>query len=148
MSWYLLAQKSKEIKLKSGMICKRSSIHGWGIFAPKDYSKGEKVYIVIKPHGGSSRRTEACRLTNHSKDPNMNLERIKDTVYAVASRKVIEGEECTVDYKTVIPLLAEGTPIEAGDVIAETPEAEEIVAEKDDSSLIDELIEIEKGRFS
>jgi hypothetical protein len=141
------ASEKHEVTLHSGMICKRSPIHGMGVFAPKKYDSGDDVYEVICPCGGDSCRTEACRLTNHSKDPNMFLDRRGNSVWAVARRKIPCGEECTIDYRSVMPILTASIPIGAGRILRQTPGVGRLVRDEPNLTLLDQLQAIESGNY-
>jgi len=147
VNWFMKASKNHGVTLHSGMVCKRSPIHGVGIFAPQKYSKGDDTYEIICPCGDDSCRTEACRLTNHSKDPNMFLDRRGDSVWAVAKKEIPCGEECTIDYRSVMPILTTGRPIGAGRILRQTPGVGRLVRDETGLTLLDQLQAIGAGHY-
>ena len=147
MNWFIKASDNPKLTLLSGMVCKKSPIHGMGIFAPKKYDEGDDVYELICPCGGDSCRTEACRLTNHSEDPNMFLDRRGDSVWAVAKREIRCDEECTIDYRSVIPVLTTGRPLGAGRILRQTPGVGRLVRDEPGLTLLDQLQAIESGHY-
>ena len=142
--WY---KKASTIMLTSGMKCRKSPIHGLGIFAPRDFSSGERVFKLVHPCKKGSCRSEACRLTNHSNTPNLRLERHGDEIWTIADSDIREGSECTVNYKSVLPLLMNERPISAGPVHHETPGIEEIIKDPPGLTLLDNLKDIETGKY-
>lgn len=72
-----------------------STIHGKGVFANREFKKGE--YITLARIDG--KRTPAGRFANHSSKPNCAMLMIENTdVQMVALRDIDEREELTVDY--------------------------------------------------
>lgn len=75
-----------------------SRIHGTGLFALRDFARGE--FVCPGRLGGC--RTPAGRFTNHSPDPNIVPVLIGDDIYAVALRHIQANEEILVDYRVSV----------------------------------------------
>jgi hypothetical protein len=145
---YIVKNEEESYQLNSGMIAKKSSIHGWGIFAPNDYKKGEFMYNLIIPCEESENcRTEACRLTNHSKDSNIHLQRDGDKLIAIANQDIPKHTECTINYLHVYPKLIEGNPIGAGSVYRETKNVDHLFPDDTHYNLHDAIDDIENGKY-
>jgi hypothetical protein len=74
-----------------------SPIHGIGVFANRTIADGE----IIAPARRNGKRCIAGRFTNHSHDPNAKFVQtgIDDHADMIATRKIENGEEITVDYR-------------------------------------------------
>lgn len=85
-----------------------SKIHGKGLFASKDFEAGD----IVCPGRINGMRTPGGRFINHSPESNVEPVKIGDDIYAMASRKIMAGEELLVDYRASIRvnfgLLVEG----------------------------------------
>jgi hypothetical protein len=81
--------------LDFGVEVKPSPIHGTGMFAIKEFKKGE----TIAPARISGMRTPAGRFTNHSGNPNAkSITMISGDVYFLACEDIKAGEEILNDY--------------------------------------------------
>lgn len=89
------------------IIRKKSGIHGKGIFAGRNFKKGETV-IKWKTHKETARKGKNASFVNekfvlvpmearinHSCNPNTYLSKFRYT----AKRNISQGEEITTDYK-------------------------------------------------
>jgi hypothetical protein len=74
---------------------RKSKIHGFGLFALKDFEVGE----VICPGRLNGKRTPAGRFINHSFESNILPQLVGNDIYAVATRKIHKNEELLVDYR-------------------------------------------------
>ncbi len=104
------------------VIIKKSKIHGKGVFANRDFRKGETVikwdlstiltkeevdklpkkekrYVSILKDDRYVLHQTPARYVNHSCDPNTYTKNNKD----VASRDISKGEEITTDYSLEVP---------------------------------------------
>ena len=72
----------------------KSKIHGIGLFAPRDISKGTLATYSV-PYN--------CGGFNHSNSPNMELVAVPFNVLILALRDIMKGEELTVDYGWKVP---------------------------------------------
>ncbi len=114
-----------QVQILSGalnVIIKKSKIHGKGVFANRDFRKGETVIkwdlsaILTKEEVDKLPKKEKryasilkddkyilhqtpARYVNHSCDPNTYTKNTKD----VASRDISKGEEITTDYSFEVP---------------------------------------------
>ncbi len=96
---------------------KKSPTHGYGVFAGKDFRKGELIeecYIIISPKGGDKVLedfyfdikgkygvfTGYGSIYNHSEDPNAdyNISISKKLATIKADRTIKKGEELFVSY--------------------------------------------------
>jgi quercetin dioxygenase-like cupin family protein len=84
-----------------GVEVKDSEIHGQGLFATKDFERGEIICLGVC----DNKRTLAGRYTNHSPVPNANTERRGDKVVVVALQDIEAGDEITTDYGETLALL-------------------------------------------
>lgn len=94
--------------LKGDLIWKMTSISVLRI-APERYEELSQIekefikntdYYWMDEHGNYLIPIDDSRFTNHSNDP--NIIEIDENV-CVASRDIKQGEELTIDYKTLIP---------------------------------------------
>jgi hypothetical protein len=74
---------------------RKSKIHGFGMFALKDFEVGE----IICPGRLDGKRTPAGRFINHSFESNLLPQLVGNDIYAVATRKIHANEELLVDYR-------------------------------------------------
>jgi SET domain-containing protein len=65
---------------------------GVGVFARRDFNKGEFVY-----HEMNNRDISLISLTNHSCEPNCDIR----LLMVVARRNIKKGEELTINYRQV-----------------------------------------------
>ncbi|HEX2983860.1 MAG TPA: SET domain-containing protein [Ignavibacteriales bacterium] len=102
---------------------KYSPIHGYGIFSARNFKSGEKILIIsgeVISEDECVRReeeennvyifwnannyidvsgTEKIKYINHSCDPNCEpMERDEESLYLVAYKDIVSGEELTIDY--------------------------------------------------
>jgi hypothetical protein len=77
---------------------KDSKIHGKGLFATKQFEKGE----IVCPGRIDGKRTPAGRFINHSFYSNIVPTLFGDDIVAIASRKIYPDEEILVDYRTSV----------------------------------------------
>ena len=75
---------------------KDSKIHGKGLFATKNFKKGE----IVCPGRLDGKRTPGGRFINHSYDSNILPIKVGDDIYAMAVRDIYENEELLVDYRS------------------------------------------------
>lgn len=73
---------------------KDSKIHGKGLFAMKKFVPGE----VICPARIGDKRTPAGRYSNHSGNPNAEMKASMGTLFVIAKKAILEGEEILTDY--------------------------------------------------
>jgi hypothetical protein len=87
-----------------------SEINGTGSFASKTILENEIVFLFLKKthvnEYKSFDRTDFCRLTNHSPNPNMSLQFMGEDVYAVSGSEINEDEELTINYEDAYTLIA------------------------------------------
>jgi hypothetical protein len=74
---------------------KDSTIHGKGLFALKEFKKGETI-CAGRIDG---KRTPAGKFINHSFENNVVPIKVNDDIYAVASKNIHVNEELLVDYR-------------------------------------------------
>lgn len=74
---------------------RNSMIHGKGLFALKDFSKGD----LICPGRLKGKRTPAGRYLNHSCNANVMPVSIDDDIYAIALKNICANDELLVDYR-------------------------------------------------
>lgn len=86
-------------------------------------------------------------MTNHSDEPSMRPVRTEDGLVAVALDDMGPGDECTVDYREVMPLLRMDPPLNVGGVMRETPGSEGVVSDDSHTSLEMQLDDIAEGRY-
>jgi hypothetical protein len=122
-----------------------SSLHGVGSFASEDIPENDLVFLFLKRNHmtetPSFDRTDFCRLTNHSYDPNLHLEIIGEDIFAVSLRQISEDEELTIDYEDALDLVAIRQNAAINEkVLKITPGFENLNIEDDtDKNLIDEI---------
>ena len=75
-----------------------SKIHGKGLFATKQFEKGE----IVCPGRINGKRTPAGRFINHSFYSNIVPTLFGDDIVAIASRKIYPDEEILVDYRASV----------------------------------------------
>ena len=125
-----------------------SSIDGLGSFASVDIPENDVVFLFLKNttvnEYRSFDRTDFCRLTNHSKTPNMDLSFIDDDVYAISNREIKENEELSINYEDLFSLIAIKNAAGINEkVLRITPGFEHIEIEDDThKDLIDEIKDI------
>lgn len=152
MNWYLKSLIPKIIGvLKSGMPFGPSPIHGNGIFAPRKFNKGERVFIIARPHPAREDeccRTEATRLTNHCSNPNLVPMRHGKMIIALAKKPISPGDECTVDYRDIIPEIMKSPKIIPNSIFRETDGIDDILKDQDGITLQDQLRMIQNGEYN
>lgn len=82
---------------------KKSKIHGTGVFATKDFHRGEFINIVafltnVRPNDTNFMITDFGKLINHSYEPNGELRSNAGVYTMYATKKIKNGDEMTVDY--------------------------------------------------
>ena len=80
---------------------KKSKIQGNGVFTTQAMKPGDLVGLGIEFIAGMPMRTLISRYINHSKNPNVILERQGGQRYFLISKPVKHNEELTLDYTTV-----------------------------------------------
>ena len=110
------------IRINSGISIKQSPTHGMGVFASRDFKKGELVYKT--PRGNFVKMKdvknlslddkehldrvdkntyelmrEPARFVNHSCEPNIFERIMPDGIYGYANQDIVNGEELGVDYR-------------------------------------------------
>lgn len=151
MGWYRRASDHPHIRLRSGIVVRPSRIDGHGAFPSCHHREGDIVYALVVPHPkrtGDSCRTEAARMTNHSSSPTMRPVRVGNTVHAVAIRPLSPEDECTIDYREVLPLLTQHPGLSAGSVLRETDGIEHIVSDDSHTNLFEQLVDIIDGKYN
>lgn len=151
MSWYRRASDHPHIRLHSGIVVKPSRIDGHGAFPSCHHREGDIVYALVVPHPkrpSDSCRTEAARMTNHSSSPTMRPVRVGNTVHAVATRPLSPDDECTIDYREVLPLLTQHPGLSAGSILRETDGIEHIVSDDSHTNLFEQLADIIDGKYN
>jgi len=120
-SQYNYNKKTNIATLKNSYEFKESDRHGFGSFATENVEDGEMLgmyYLNITEDVPQYQRTDFCRLTNHSRHPNLRLEEVDGNFYTVATEDIEEGEELFIDYnhvlETILPRLGD-----TGNVIKE-----------------------------
>src|SRR3990167_510535 len=112
-----ISQNAMKTKLfQNKLIVKKSSMHGYGVFAGKTIKKGEKIeecYILLSKKGDRAlddfyfdARGKYALLTgfgsiyNHSDEPNADyVIKYKDRLATIKAKKIIrKGEEILVSY--------------------------------------------------
>jgi quercetin dioxygenase-like cupin family protein len=88
--------------LLSGVEVKDSCLHGKGLFATKNFSKGELICLAVK----ANKRTLAGRYSNHSPMPNCNVLFNNEEYVFVALQDIVEGDELTTDYGNTLATIA------------------------------------------
>ena len=83
----------------SAYIKKKSKIHGYGVFAKKNISKGDIIGVVIGFNNGNKYRSHIGRFTNHSVLKNTIFKLISEDVVAECVVNIKKGEEILVDYR-------------------------------------------------
>jgi len=79
----------------------KSTIHGRGIFADKDFKKGDELFLVLdfdEFYNRAKGISTLGRLVNHQKKCNCSLKLIKNQYYLCADKDIKKGEELTSDY--------------------------------------------------
>tara|TARA_Y100001973_G_scaffold63567_3_gene92996 strand:- start:5038 stop:8832 length:3795 start_codon:yes stop_codon:yes gene_type:complete len=111
---YNYNKKTNIATLKNSYEFKESDRHGLGSFATENVGEGEMVgmyYLNITEDTPEYQRTDFCRLTNHSRHPNLRLEEVDGNFYTVATEDIEEGEELFIDYnhvlETIVPRLSD-----------------------------------------
>jgi len=92
-----------------------SIIHGKGLFALRDFKIGQ----IVCPGRLNGKRTPGGRFINHSCFSNVAPKKFGDDIYAVATQKIIAGDELLVNYRTSVRvnfgvMLQEGLPCQVG----------------------------------
>tara|TARA_R110000851_G_scaffold166275_4_gene311542 strand:+ start:3029 stop:6835 length:3807 start_codon:yes stop_codon:yes gene_type:complete len=120
-SQYNYNKKTNIATLKNSYEFKDSDRHGFGSFTTENVEDGEMLgmyYLNITEDVPQYQRTDFCRLTNHSRHPNLRLEEVDGNFYTVATEDIEEGEELFIDYnhvlETILPRLGD-----TGNVIKE-----------------------------
>jgi len=89
----------------------KSSIHGVGIIAKRDFSPNEKIFKAIE---ANKKITPIGRKINHcpieSQQMNTILVKEADGWWIVGSRRIKKGEELTLDYNTTPDFIAKANP--------------------------------------
>jgi hypothetical protein len=150
MHWYRKASSAEHVTLRSGMVIRPSVFHGHGAFPSRKHREGEIVYALVVPHPGDaseSCRTEAARMTNHSSDPSMRTVRVGNVVLAIAAREVGRDDECTIDYRDVLPLLSSQPHLPAKTILRETPGCEHLVRTDGETTLFHQIADIASGAY-
>lgn len=123
--------------VKENFSVKPSVIHGLGLFSKRMYRSGTELGIALvhkswsrpfEPHLGDYYRTDldlewsqlsATRYLNHSGCPNLALYKRSD--HLIVARCMVDiypGDEITVDYSAICPVIGMDTPDYC--VVAET----------------------------
>ena len=127
-----------------------SGIHGLGSFAADEIQENEIVFLFLKKNNltetPSFDRTDFCRLTNHSDNPNLNLEKIGEDIFAVTNQEISENEEFTIDYENALSFIAIKLNSSINEkVLRITPGFENLNIENDTGKdLIDEVKRLRK----
>lgn len=87
-----------EMPLNVDVELRDSPIHGKGLFALRDFRVGQ----IVCPGRLSGKRTPGGRFINHSCFPNVTPKKFGDDIYAVATQKIIAGDELLVNYRTSV----------------------------------------------
>ena len=122
-----------------------SDLHGLGSFASEDIPENDLVFLFLKRNymteTPSFDRTDFCRFTNHSYDPNLTLQMIGEDVFAVSVKQITQNEEFTIDYEDALNLIAVQQNAAINEkVLRITPGFENLNIEDDtDKNLIDEI---------
>ena len=89
------------IGIKTDMYIKRkSSIHGFGIFAKKDINKNDIIGIAGGLKNNKHYRSYLGRFTNHSNSKNIIFKELDSgDVIAVCIKNIKKDEEILVDYR-------------------------------------------------
>tara|TARA_R100001082_G_scaffold110409_1_gene90287 strand:- start:1050 stop:1478 length:429 start_codon:yes stop_codon:yes gene_type:complete len=123
----------------------KSDLSGIGSFASESIPKNEMVSLFLK-HDPSEvdpifDRTDFCRLTNHSYEPNSRVVTSGKDVYVITNRKVDRDEEFTINYEDLFkqPWFGPGCEIRQK-ILRITPGFEDMHIEDDShKSLFDEI---------
>ena len=108
------------------------------------------VYALVVPHpndASESCRTEAARMTNHSSKPSMRTVRVGNVVLAIAGRDVGPDDECTIDYRDVLPLLLSHPHLPGKTILRETPGCDHLVCQDGETTLFHQIDDIENGMY-
>lgn len=122
MSTVGLSYHIKEPEIIDSIVIKDTGKYGFGVFACKAFSVGDKLYTIageirhfddivddswedhhcyqIDRHTYKVGSSGPDSFTNHSCDPNAGLYSIGDELALAAIRKITPGEEITFDYST------------------------------------------------
>ena len=103
-----MAFKMKGIEWGSGekFVVKESDINGKGVFASKDFKKGELVGIAVTDEEAvkpspvfRDARTELGKYLNHQNKENAALKSENNTLNIYTKSPIKKGEEITVNYQ-------------------------------------------------
>ena len=86
----------------------KSKIHGTGLFATENIKNKEYVGLAAF----NKKRTTLGRYTNHSKEPNIELNKSNNDIIALAIKPINKGEELTLNYRHI--KMKEQTLVEMG----------------------------------
>ena len=75
-----------------------SGINGIGLFTPIDLNKGQVIGVSHAFYSGYWYMTTHGNY-NHSENPNCRVEIDNNLTILIAKRKILHGEELTVDYR-------------------------------------------------
>ena len=75
---------------------KSSKIHGVGVFAKKDFNKGDVLFGAVQLN--PMKTTSLGSKVNHSEDNNIRLKKSKDSWDAVATKNILNGDEIVSNY--------------------------------------------------
>lgn len=128
-----------------------SRLHGIGIFASKDISRGEKISVFLWLKNDKSRefiRDESCRFCNHSDSPNARV--LKDgknfSLYCIEEIK--DGQEIMVNYPESMMEIVKGGLFSMPKIVrCRTREFIPYAKDVKNRSFLDELEEIRKGKW-
>ena len=76
----------------------KSNIHGIGVFINDDVEKGQTLGVSHASYNGIWYMT-THGYYNHSENPNCRIEVEGNITIMIAKRKILHGEELTVDYR-------------------------------------------------
>ena len=94
----------------------KSSIHGTGAFATRDFLPGEHIGHALVP---PATRTDLAKYTNHSDDPNVELRASGGAVDYYAARHILAGEELALNYRRM-PYLEDRSFLKESDMDLKT----------------------------
>ena len=94
--WMKYQDKYYFIEIESNIYYKSNSkIQGQGLFASNNISKGD----VIGEGTIKDKRTTLTRYINHSSNPNVYFEKVKDKVIVFAMQNIKKDNELTTNYR-------------------------------------------------
>ena len=115
---------------------RKSAIHGEGVHANAAFQPGETVHVGANAQPGKGGKTQweetrSGRYTNHQGQPNARNVRSGNEMLTAATKSIQPGDEVTVDYSAVRPVIGDGELTWKGEKVPSGKAAAEFFKKRD-----------------